>query len=475
MPSRDRTASARDATRQRVELVLRIAALVALTAAIMLVSGSFNAGRIAAAAPVVFHAQSGSALATPTLESLVKQSLLGGNVGTDASENQLRPLHVLALAVPSDTTRAMASAALVAGVPVSWTDSTAKRVAIAVEVQPLIDPRGGYVLRVAAPGDVEIALRDSLGLIDSVHIGLGGGHINVGRVAGSVRAVAGASQASTVAPGSPTLRRILLYAEPGWEGKFTTAALEERGWNVEVRYSIGKNVTVTQGSPSNPDTARYAAIIAIDSSAISHIAAMRRYAATGGGVVIAGAATTLREFGELLPGRAGTRLPGIPGALETATPMLGLAWRPLAPDSNAVVLERSSRKSTNANATVVARRFGAGRVAAVAYDGVWEWRMAGPEGSVDAHRQWWSSVVSAVAFAPEQTRDGAGLPLHWRADEPGRAAPYADVRARLGDPINMPAVLARPERRLPWELLLVAIAVSSLLVEWASRRLRGAR
>lgn len=475
MHSRDSSASSREVLRRRVELGLRIGAFVALLFALMIVSGVFRAGQAAADAPLVFRTQSDVAATALSFEALVRQSLLNTKVEVSSRMSSVRPLHVVAASVPSDTTRAMATAARTVGLPVSWTDSTANRGAIAVEVQSLIDPRGGYALRVAAPTGANIALRDSLGLIDSVQTNLGGALANVGRVAGAVRAVGAASSAAAVAPPPATLRRILLYAEPGWEAKFTMAALEERGWTVEARYSIGKNVAVTQGAPVNPDTARYAAVVALDSSALSHVAVIRRYAATGGGVVLAGAATTLREFGDLLPARASGRLAGVPGALETPTPMLGLASRPLLPDSSAVVLEHSSRKGGAKTATVVARRFGAGRVAAVAYDGIWEWRMAGPDGSVDAHRQWWSRIVSAVAFAPEQVSDKQGLPLQWQKDEPGSVAPYADTRARLGDPVAMPVVRASPERSKPWELLLVAIAIGSLLAEWASRRLRGAR
>ena len=459
--------------RARVELVLRLGALGALVTALLLVVGVFRAGA-PGGTPVVFQTAPVGAVATRTFASLVQQSLLDVPTTADGRANPLRPIHLLANAVPDEAARALASAARVAGLPVSWSDSTANRAAIAVEVQPLIDPKGGYTLRVAAPGGVEIALQDSLGLIDSVRAKFGGANLEVGRVAGTVRAVAGNSVAASSVPIAPALRRILLFAEPGWEAKFTMAALEERGWIVEARYALGKNVSVTQGAPVNPDTARYSAVIALDSSARAHVAAIRRYAATGGGVLIAGAATTLREFGDLLPGRAGPRQSGIPGALATATPLLGLAWRPMTPDSNAVVLEHSARKGTT-NATLVAKRFGAGRVAAVAYDGVWEWRMAGPDGSVDAHRQWWSALVSAVAFAPEQTRDASGIPLQWHRDEPGRAAPYADTHARLGEPVAMPAVTVRTDRALPWELLLAVAAVLLLLGEWGSRRLRGAR
>lgn len=465
------TSADRDAARTRLELGLRVLAFAAIAGAVASVSGWFNGG-VPADAPVVVRTAASNP-SSPSLSSAINASLLDANGDVSTNATAARSVHLLASSVPSDTARALMSAARMAGVPVAWTDST-HDAAIAVEVQPHIDPRGGYLLRVAAPTGTSLQLRDSLGMIDSISTRSGGGGISVGRVSGSVRASAGGSQALSVAPPTPDIRRILVLADPGWEAKFTVAALEERGWDVDVRYAIGKNVSVTQGTPLAPDTARYAAVVALDSSARSSIAQIRKYAASGGGAVIAGSAATLREFGDLLPARAGTRQPGVPGALETETPLVGIASRPLVPDSNSVVIERSARKGA-ATPTVVARRYGAGRVAAVAYDGTWEWRMAGPEGSVEAHRQWWSTLVASVAFAPDSPPDSAGVPLDQRSDEPGAAAPLADAHFRLGASSPLPAVAARSERGFPWELVFTLVAVASLLGEWASRRLRGAK
>lgn len=461
-------AASREQARVRVELALRAVSLVALLAAFLMLLDVFGSGAKSATAPAVFRADSAQKVTSTSLLGIVRQSLLSG-----VPVSALRPLHYLATRVPSDTNRALMSAMKVAGVPVSWTDST-KNGAVAIEARALVDPRGGFALRVAAPNGSAIAIQDSLGLIDSLQVAGGGGTVVAGRLAGTVSAASGAARASVVAPIAPVIRKVLLFAEPGWEAKFTTAALEERGWTVEARYVIGKNTAVTQGAPAAPDTARYAVVIALDSSAATHAAAIRRYAQMGGGVVIAGAATTLREFGNMLPGRVSTREPGVPGALETQTPLLGLAWRPITPDSDAAVVARSDRKSGKNDVTIAARRFGAGRVVETAYDGLWEWRMAGPDGSVDAHRQWWSSLVSSVAFAPTP-RDTTGGAIKHFADVPGSAAPYADARARLGKSSTMPALEANVAGGTRWDLILMLVAVVSLLAEWASRRLRGAR
>lgn len=477
MPSPDNRAAiapnatrAREQARLRGEFALRVVAFGALFVAVLLMTDVFGGNTKQAGAPAVFRADSALTKSSQSLMNLVRQSLVNGA----SNRNSLRAVHVLASQVPSDAGRALLSAASVVGVPVSWTDST-KNGAVAIEARALIDPRGGYALRVAAPNGTAVAIRDSLGLIDTVRASGGGGSVVVGRLAGSVSASSGSSRANTVAPTPQTIRRVLLFAEPGWEAKFTTAALEERGWIVEARYAIGKNVAVTQGAPVAPDTSRYAAVIALDSSAAPQGAAIRRYALSGGGVIIAGAATTLREFGNMLPGRVGERQPGVPGALETDTPLSGLGWRPITPDSDAAIVARSPRKTNAATASIVARRFGAGRVIESAYDGVWEWRMAGPDGSLDAHRQWWSTLVSSVAYAPEQVRDSSGEPIGDSRDAPGSVAPYADARARLGKSSPMPVVEARTDGGTRWELVLMLVTVVALVAEWSSRRLRGAR
>ena len=146
------------------------------------------------------------------------------------------------------------------------------------------------------------------------------------------------------------------------------------------------------------------------------------------------------------------------------------------PDTNAAVIARSTRVAKDASvATIVARRFGAGRVVESAYDGMWEWRMAGPDGSLDAHRKWWSELVSAAAFAPEQLNGVAGAPVEQYNDAPGRGAPYADTKASLGNSIALPVNAARTSGSRNWEVPLVLMAMLCLLAEWASRRLRGSK
>ncbi|MEP6765417.1 MAG: hypothetical protein ABJB66_13960, partial [Gemmatimonadaceae bacterium] len=452
--------------RERGEFALRVIALAALVVVVLIVAGVFSPDRSNSKSAVLFSSTP-NAKSSSALSSLLKQMLI--------ADRTLPALHVDAGNVPTEATRALMSAANAIGIPVSWTDAT-KNAAVAVEATAMIDPKGGVALRAAAPAGTVLEFRDSLGLIDSVHARAGGGAVTVGRVAGSVLALANGVRAQTAAPPPVTIRRILLIGEAGWESKFTMAALEERGWAVDARYTLGRNVAVTQGDPEVPDTSRYAAIVALDSTALSQVSAIRKYVQNGGGLLIAGAATTLREFGDLLPGKAGAQQAGVPGALGTDTPQQAFSWRPITPDSNALVIARSTRgKSGSNSATIVARRYGAGRVVESAYSDVWEWRMAGPDGSVDAHRQWWSALVAMVAYAPEAVIASEQISASDVEDLPGNAAPYADMMARFGKSAAVPTLLqsnAAPGRF--WEGLLMILALVALLTEWASRRLRGA-
>jgi hypothetical protein len=116
-----------------------------------------------------------------------------------------------------------------------------------------------------------------------------------------------------------------------------------------------------------------------------------------------------------------------------------------------------------AETTSAARREGAGRVLQAGFDETWRWRMQGGSDAVAAHRAWWSRMVGSVAAIP--------LP---RADESSSAegAPLARLVDALG-----PATAVAPAESMPRALpawLLPALLIV-LLVEWGSRRLRGAR
>ena len=451
--------------RERAELALRIIALGALVLAVLRVGGIFDSAARRDSPAIVYSTGSRTPLIATLREMLTR-------------DDGAAPLQLLATSVPGDSTRALLSSAKAVGIPVRWTDST-HGAAVALEATSLIDPKGGVMLRAASPAGVSLAFRDSVGLIDSVRTRGLGASMTIGKVAGAVQLAAGNTRATVTAPPNAIVRRVLVIANPGWEAKFTTAALEERGWTVDVRYALGRNVTVTQGAPLAADTARYAAVVVLDSSVVPHAAELRRYVNEGGGLIAAGAAGTISALDDLLPARAGALRSGVPGALATDVPLDGVSWRVLTADSNASVLMQSARAPSKsagsakaASGTIVARQFGSGRVVQIAYDATWQWRMAGPEGSVQAHRQWWSNIIGLVAFAPESREESAA-----RASSPlpGNAAPYADLVARLGAPRAMPTVGAKSLSNMPWNLILLLTTVGALLLEWGSRRLRGAR
>ncbi|HEY0241472.1 MAG TPA: hypothetical protein VGC52_02295, partial [Gemmatimonadaceae bacterium] len=98
------------------------------------------------------------------------------------------------------------------------------------------------------------------------------------------------------------------------------------------------------------------------------------------------------------------------------------------------------------------------------YVDTWRWRMSGGDDSPAAHREWWTRLVSSVAYAPTV---GA-------ARESVDNAPNARLIEALGAPSQPAASLATAAGSISlW--LLFAILSLSLLAEWASRRLRGLR
>ncbi len=289
---------------------------------------------------------------------------------------------------------------------------------------------------------------------------------------------ASAQTATTVArapmPVSPPSRRILLYGRPGWESKFTIAALEENGWTVDASLPVAPRASVTFGVPSAPDTARYAVVVVLDSG-LARAGTLARYAADGGGVVLAGDALRDRALAALVPGRTGETRAEIPGGLLSPSPRTGLEAIRLTPSADAIVLQRDLGNAPAA----IAARVGAGRVLAVGYRELWRWRMEGPSDGPEAHRAWWASMVRAAAFLPATAAGaGAGPPPRPMALSEGDAAPYADLVDRLGAPVAAIApprasVASRGGRSL--DTLLLLAALGALVAEWASRRLRGAR
>jgi hypothetical protein len=300
-------------------------------------------------------------------------------------------------------------------------------------------------------------VRDEASAIDSIHVTSGnlGGTVVTPIVVGDVRATVGKQTLSSPAPGSVKIRPIVVLGAAGWEGKYLVSALEERGWPVVARFTVAPNVEVTQGTVATLDTAKISAVIAIDSTVAALGPTLERFVRAGGGLILAGAASSASNVRAIIPGALAPRTR--PNVKPTDTVRLGTTgFYPVdRMRSDAVVLERKT-----GGIAVAGLRVGAGRVIQVGYDDSWRWRMAGATGSESAHREFWSRLVSAVAYAP-----AAG-------GEPAAVAPTAFLVDQLGPARDAApdAPSAPVDRRL-----LITLMMILLLAEWASRRLRGLR
>jgi hypothetical protein len=291
------------------------------------------------------------------------------------------------------------------GTRVTWSTTT-PLLPTAIDVDPVADPAGATRVQVAAPAGAAVVIGDALGPFDTVRVMPGARGVSAiipARIRAAT-AVVGGLAATGAASDSLTLRRVLVLGRAGWESKFIVRALEEEGWLVDASLRVTPKYAVVQGRPGTIDTARYAAVVAVDSA--PSIAA---YVRSGGGLVTRG-----RRH-----------------------------------DTVAMAAEHM------------------GRVARVGYDSTWRWRMADGDSGVARHRAWWSAIVASVAYAP---RTGQPAPAA------GDAAPLAHLVDALGAPGSSPATAdgRRPfdPTRQAWVFGAVLAAV---LVEWASRRLRGQR
>lgn len=329
--------------------------------------------------------------------------------------------------VPGREARDWLAALRRAGVTLAWRGDSMPPTALTVMALP--DPAGAWEIDAAAPAGAHLVMRDGLGTLDSVTVAGSGSRIVVPRIDRGVTVRSPGGNAAAPARDSLLLRRVLVEGAASWETRFTVAALQERGWAVDALEHVAPNVDVKVGTPATPDTARYAAIVAIDTSARLIAGAAGGFVRSGGGLV------TLHDASSVGPSGAG-----------------------------AVVLEQ------RADGDVRAGRFGAGRVLRIGIPELWRMRLSAGDSIADPvarHRAWLASAVASVAYAP---RIASGAP--W-PDDP---APYADLIARLGPAgdLSTASPNAATLTGVSDALLAVLLGVS-LLAEWLSRRLRGAR
>ncbi|HSA56050.1 MAG TPA: hypothetical protein VLE53_10115 [Gemmatimonadaceae bacterium] len=367
-------------------------------------------------------------------------------------------VQVRAARVPSRAQRDWLLALRRAGTAVGWelADSLAPS---ALVVEPLPSPRAPARVTVAAASHDTVPISDAAGLVDAPVTGALGVFTWRGSVAGLVEAAPAGARPASARRDSVLLRSVLVRGVASWESKFVVAALEEAGWDVRARLTVAPGAVVVQGSDVALDTAVLSAVVVLDSASVPPVAALRRFLANGGGVVLAGSAVAAPGVASLVPARPADRRPGAIGALDGPSPRTGLTGRVFTTVARgAVPLERRGREPI-----VVASRAGSGRLLLVGYEDTWRWRMVGADDAPEAHRAWWSALVTGVAHAPLMSLFAPFV------DE----APLAAAIADLGPPAGGATANARAS--FPLDAILFAFLLLALLGEWLSRRLRGLR
>ena len=476
------TATAPNPARLLLERALRTVAWLALAAAIYLASrpvGQRDQPRTVLRWSVADVADSG---ATALATSLVRE------VVAAAGDTPPRVVTAELPAVPRARARALLGAVDGADITVQWIDRT-RASGLALSAVAVAGPSGAVDVRVAgamtaSPAALApLVLRDGGGTLDSMPNTRRAGW-RLASVSPPLRASVGASEASVAVVTPLFARRVMLMAQPGWESKFTAAALEEAGWPVDGSYRVSPRAAVTLGAPARLDTARYAVVVLLDSMSVD-AAGITRFVRQGGGLVLSGDALRIAALASISPVRATSLRGAVAGALLTEAPARGLeAWE-LVANRGASVVQSDPSDHGHVEPVLVAQRVGAGRVVASAYRNSWRWRMEGTDDGAAEHRAWWGGVLALAAGVPSGAPAAAGDSL---VDAfPGDAAPYADLVGRLGGPVaaagagESAPVLARTafaaqmDRLRAAPGLLFMIIALALLGEWASRRLRGNR
>jgi len=430
--------------RARVEVGLRAVAFAALAAIIWLVIRT----RLSPAA---------EAASTSTLSAaLVRWS-------TETAPARVR---IVFDSAPSPGQRDWLQALARAGTVVSWGGKEPSPTGVSVD--PVPDPRHPSRVWVAAPKGA-IKLSDDLGLVDSAAVQGVGALVVVPHLHGVLRVVLDSVPATTMSSDSLVLRPVLVLGQASWEAKYALAALEEVGWKVDARLAVAPSGDVRQG-PARiiMDTSRYAAIVVLDSIANRFSAQLARYVKDGGGVIALGAAAGLPQLAPILPA-AVVDPPTLPGAFAQdlpGGPRSALALEPLGKLKNGAAVLETRASAGRQVIAAAAWQLGQGRVVQIGYDDTWRWRLAGAEADpVLAHREWWATLVSSVAYAPR---------VQLKTDTLLEPTPLASFIGSLGHSSpELPGLarrLADNPRLIP---ILFAVLLAAFLAEWTSRRLRA--
>src|SRR4051812_18465803 len=127
------------------------------------------------------------------------------------------------------------------GTSVSWSGTPP---AVLMSAEPIVDPRGGVRVDVAAPARARVRLLDDASAIDSTTVANLGATFRAPMAVGSLRAEVGGQTLTAASPDTASTRRVLVVGAAGWEGKFVVSALEERGWTVAARFTVAPGVDV---------------------------------------------------------------------------------------------------------------------------------------------------------------------------------------------------------------------------------------
>lgn len=457
-----------------LERGLRALALTSLVAALVVA----NRPSAAPSTRSPVRRWSASELSDSTAAALT--TVLGRELRTAAGDTIPRIMRVELASVPAPRARAMLGALAGAHVAVQWVDQT-QSAGLALSATRAAGPSAAIDVRTAGPArsSYPLVLGDAGGTLDSIPTTRRAAWRLV-TVSAPLRLRLGASEARVAVAAPIPAKRVLLIAQPGWEAKFVSAALEEAGWSVDGSLRVSPRASVTLGAPGRLDTARYATVVLLDSIAVD-AAAIGRFVRQGGGLVLGGDALRIAALASIRPARATALRGAVAGALLTDAPQRGLeAWE-LVVMPGATVVRAEASDHAHVEPVLVAQRVGAGRVVATAYRNSWRWRMEGTDDGAADHRAWWGAVLSLAAGMPALSAPSS--PDAFPAD----AAPYADLVARVGRPT--PGDLATPTStvrarslfdslmdrlRTAPGLLFTVIGVA-LVGEWASRRLRGDR
>lgn len=377
-------------------------------------------------------------------------------------------LHVALDAAPSISERAWLAALRrggsgsgeAGGTDANVTWSASGLTPLALTAEPYNEPAGGISASIAAMPGSRVVISDELGVLDTIAMDGTSARLRARAVEGVVSASTGGYPASAGLRDTLAPREVAVLGSAGWESKFVVAALEESGWEVSARLAVAPGVDVRQGKV-RLDTATTSVVVALDSTAARDARAIERFVRGGGGLVLAGDAARSAGFARVAPGRVGARVRAAAISFADSAPRRALGFYPV----ETAVPDAIPLEERDGVLLAAARRVGAGRVVQVGYDETWRWRLQGGGNSPEAHRAWWSAVVGSAGY-----RAAHSLEVERFSLDP---APLAATFAALGNPsaarLPEPAASSTPGLRR-WMLFLL---LAMLLMEWASRRLRG--